>query len=465
MTTTLRLTGRQHTALTRHLYPGDGMEAVSIGICGRHRGAHAHTLTLQKLLHIPYEECRRTDTGVTWSTRRLETFLVEAIERDMAVVKFHSHPGGFDRFSEIDDRADADLFGSVHGWTDGLDPHASAIVLPDGRMFGRAIHVDGSFEPLSRIAVSGDDLKFFDEAGTSLVPPAAFDRQVRLFGEATTALLRRLAIGVVGCSGTGGPTIEMLGRLGVGRLVLVDPDRVGVENLPRIPNATFADADAKTLKVDVLARAVRAMGLGTTVEAIPENVAESPRAVSALAGVDVLVGCVDSVEGRHVVNRIAAFYNLPYFDVGVKLLADGAGTVHEVCGAIHYLQPDGSSLLDRKVYSAEQLRAAATKRSDPRAYEELRREKYIQGVVETRPAVVTVNTQFAAMMLNELLARLHPYRLDSNAEFAVVRLSLAQMQTYCEREDHADARTFARHAGRGDVRPLLDMPELSGSPA
>jgi hypothetical protein len=464
MKTTLRLTGRQHSALANHLYPGDGMEAVSIGICGRHRGVHAHTLTLQKLLHIPYEECHRTGTGVTWSTRRLEELLVQAIERDMAVVKFHSHPGGFDRFSEIDDRADADLFGSIHGWTDGHDPHASVIVLPDGRMLGRAIHVDGGFEPLNRIAVAGDDLKFFDEGGASLVPPAAFDRQVRLFGEATTALLRRLAIGVVGCSGTGGPTVEMLGRLGVGRIVLVDPDHVGLENLPRIPNATAADAEAKVPKVDVLARALRAMGLGTTAEAIPENIAESPRAVRALAGVDVLLGCVDSVEGRHVLNRIAAFYNLPYFDVGVKLLADGTGSVQEVCGAVHYLQPDGSSLLDRKVYTAEQFRAEATKRSDPKAYEELKRQKYIQGVIESRPAVVTVNTQLAAMMLNEVLARLHPYRLDSNREFAVVRISLAQMQTYCEPEDHTDARTFAKQVGRGDVRPLLDMPELSGVP-
>lgn len=461
MTTILRMTGRQHASLTHHLLPADGMEAVSIGLCGRHRGDQAHILTLRRVVHIPHDECRRNAQGVTWSTRRLESLLVEAIERGAAVVKFHSHPGGYGRFSATDDRSDMDLFASVHGWTDGSDPHASVVALPDGRMFGRAIHADGRFEPLKRIAVAGNDLRFFDETGADFVPRPAFDRQVRLFGEATTALLGRLAVGVLGCSGTGGPTVEMLGRLGVGRLVLVDPDRVGSENLPRIPNSTAADAAAGILKVDVFARAVHAMGLGTTVETIPENVAESSRAVRALAGVDVLIGCVDSVEGRHILNRIAAFYNLPYFDVGVKLVADGTGDVHEVCGAVHYLQPDGSTLLDRSVYTSEQLRAEATKRSDPRAYEDLRREKYIQGVSESRPAVVTVNTQFAAMMLNELLARLHPYRLDDNSEFATVRLSLAQMQTYCEPEDDAAERTFARLVGRGDTRPLLDMPEFS----
>ena len=47
-----------------------------------------------------------------------------------------------------------------------------------------------------------------------------------------------MSIAVVGCSGTGSPVIEQLARLGVGRLVLVDPDRVEEKNLNRIVNAT-----------------------------------------------------------------------------------------------------------------------------------------------------------------------------------------------------------------------------------
>jgi hypothetical protein len=64
------------------------------------------------------------------------------------------------------------------------------------------------------------------------------------------------------------------------------------------------------------------------------------------------------VEGRHLLNRLAAFYVLPYFDVGVKLVADGHGGIAEACGAVHYIRPDGSTLQDRKVYNADQLKAA-----------------------------------------------------------------------------------------------------------
>ena len=40
-------------------------------------------------------------------------------------------------------------------------------------------------------------------------------------------------------------------------------------NLNRILNATMADARRSRLKVDVAARAIRAMGLGTLVETLP----------------------------------------------------------------------------------------------------------------------------------------------------------------------------------------------------
>ena len=50
----LRLTGQQHRSLHGHLLPDDGAEAVSIGICGRLRGAADHVLCLRKLIHIPY---------------------------------------------------------------------------------------------------------------------------------------------------------------------------------------------------------------------------------------------------------------------------------------------------------------------------------------------------------------------------------------------------------------------------
>jgi hypothetical protein len=378
----------------------------------------------------------------------------------LALLKIHSHPGGFAEFSETDEESDRALFPSVYGWTGDEHPHTSAIMLPWGRIFGRVVKEDSSFEPLSLVAVAGDDLQYFwhSPEDDEDVPEFA-RRHAQAFGAGTFHALRRLSLAVVGCSGTGSPVVEMLARLGVGRLVIIDPDRVEEKNLNRILNATKDDARRGRFKVDVLARAIRLMGTGTEVVPVARNLFDA-EVVKKVAECDAVFGCMDSVDGRHLLNRLAVFYSLPYFDVGVKLVADGTGGVEQICGTVHYLQPGRSTLLSRGVYTIEQVHAAALRRTNPAAYRDQLREKYITGVVEDRPAVISVNMLLASMMVNEFLARLHDFRDDGNTPFAVNRISLTQAQTYYE-ADGAPCPALSRHVGRGDVLPLLEMPELS----
>jgi hypothetical protein len=455
----LRLTQSQHAELRQHLLPGDGYEAVAVGLCGRRRGDDSHCLSVRTLIPIPYDECKaRSPDRVTWSTHRLVPLLEEAAQRDFAVLKVHSHPGGYEQFSQVDDDSDADLFASVFGWTDSQFPHCSAIMLPDGRMFGRVILPDGKFAPLDSILIPGDDISFW-QTSTPRNLPRYVERHAQLFGAGTIQRLRNLSVAVVGCSGTGSPVVEQLARLGVDRLVLVDPDMVETKNLNRILNATREDAFLHRPKVEVLARAIALMGLGTEVEIICDNLA-SKRAVEAVATCDVVFGCMDGIEGRHLINRLAAYYVLPYFDVGVRLQADGTGGINEACGAVHYLRPDGSTLLDRRVYTANQLQADGLRRTDPQAYHDQIRAGYIHGIQEDRPAVISINMQMASCAVNEFLARLHPYRLDANSESAVVRSSFIQGIEYREAEGEPSG-IFSKVIGRGDADPLLGMPELS----
>ena len=332
-------------------------------------------------------------------------------------------------------------------------------MFPDGRMIGRLVDDDGGFKSLDSVNVVGDDLSFWPARAPSLAVPEFGRRVAQSFGSGTFDRLRSLRIGVVGCSGTGSPLIEQLARNCVGSLVLVDPDRVEEKNLNRILNATMEDARLNRLKVDVAARAIASMGLGTVVEPRPRNLFD-PDTVRAIAACDVVFGCMDSVDGRHLLNKLATFYLIPYFDLGVKLEADGDGGVDQVCGTVHYLQPGGSSLLSRHVYTMEQVRAAGLLRADPATYRTQLEEGYIRGVEEDRPAVVQLNSLVASLAVNEFLARLHPYRLDPNADYAVHRVSISH-GIYEHEQDGQPCPMLARHEGRGDVAPLLDWPELS----
>jgi len=73
---------------------------------------------------------------------------------------------------------------------------------------------------------------------------------------------------------------------------------------------------------------------------------------------------MDGVEGRHLLNRLTTFYLMPYFDVGVRLDADGNGGIERIAGAVHYLQPGLSSLLSREVYNMARVEAEEMRRTD-----------------------------------------------------------------------------------------------------
>jgi hypothetical protein len=88
------------------------------------------------------------------------------------------------------------------------------------------------------------------------------------------------------------------------------------------------------------------------------------------------------------------------------------------------------------------------------------KEGYLRGVEEDRPAVISVNMFFAALVVNDFLARLHPYRNAPNSSFAYIGGSLSEMQFYLEAEKEP-CPVLLRHVGKGDVLPLLERPALS----
>ena len=65
-----------------------------------------------------------------------------------------------------------------------------------------------------------------------------FSRTERLIGEEGLRKLRRTCIMVLGVGGVGSHCIEALARSGVGRLILVDNDKVSLTNINRQIYAT-----------------------------------------------------------------------------------------------------------------------------------------------------------------------------------------------------------------------------------
>ena len=67
----------------------------------------------------------------------------------------------------------------------------------------------------------------------------------------------------------------------------------------------------------------------------------------------------------------------------------------------------------------------------------------------------------ASLAVTELLARLHPFREEPNAAHATTTFSFSSMELMNEAEEGL-CPVMSSHVGKGDVRPLLRMPELGG---
>lgn len=457
MNYTLRLTGEQHRQLEDHVLQSDGLEAGALLRCGRRAGLQRHILTAIEVTPIPLAVCQRTAINLTWPTDFALDIIEAAAKRGQAVVKVHSHPGGFEQFSHLDDASDHSFLGAVHDFCGDGQPHASAVMLPGGRMFARALTADGSFAHFDRVCSVGEQFSLW-LSERDYRPPEFVLRHAQAFGEGTIEQLQRMSAAVIGVSGTGSPLVAQLARSGIGRLVLVDPKLVKELNLNRIAFARREDIGRP--KVEVVGDAVRAMGLGTEVVQVHGDIAD-PETVQTVAECDILFGCVDSLSGRDILNRIAAFYTLPYIDVGVSLDARHDGGVDAVWASIHYLQPSLSSLRSRGVFSGDDVRAEAMKRNNPDEYARQQDQQYIRGVQEGRPAVMPLNAFASSVAVLEFLARIHPFRYDDH--FALQRWALHDGLTARESEsEFAPCPLLGRHLGRGDVEPLLDRPNLSG---
>lgn len=449
--------GVTHTKVRHHLFPGDGCEAAAILLCRKPAEELRQRLLVRDAVLVPYADCaRRTPDQIVWPGAWIETAIDAAETDDLALVLIHSHPSGLFAFSSVDDASDRHV---IPGLFQALGPlHGSAVMTRDGAVLARLYGPDMRARAVDLVSVVGDDISFWWNDCARLTGHVA--RPLAFTGAMTQELARLTAV-VIGVSGTGSIVAEQAARLGFGHVVMIDFDRIEHRNLNRILNATTADADSRALKVEMFAAAIRSHRADDVPVAVSASVATREAVLAASAG-DVLFCCVDTLEARQITDLISAAFLIPLIDVGVVVPVRKAGpgvAIADVCGRVDYIQPGGSSLQDRGIYSPETLRAEYLRRAAPEAHRQELEAGYIKGLIEEAPAVITLNMRAAAAAMNEFIARAYPFRLDPNALYARTQFSLAA----CEEEYVAEA-DFVRSASpvfaRGAAEPLLGLPML-----
>ncbi len=238
----------------------------------------------------------------------------------------HSHPSpGWQDMSHSDIKAERDVLAYPAGAT-GL-PLVGLTIGTDGHWSARFWERDGRKMRRTwcgKVRVVGPQSYRIDFHDAMMPPPvrrAILKRTFDTWGRKSQATISRLKVGIVGLGSVGCIVAEIMARIGVTQLTLIDPDRVEEHNLDRLLYATAKDIGK--LKVALVARALQHNATAERIQltTLPVSVHDTT-AYKAALDCDLLFSCVDRPVPRDVLNYIAQAHLIPVIDGGVAVQTD-----------------------------------------------------------------------------------------------------------------------------------------------
>ena len=154
-------------------------------------------------------------------------------------------------------------------------------------------------------------------------------RQMSIVTRSEQERFKNARITVIGCGGIGGETIEMLARMGVGELVLVDKDAFDLSNLNRQTLASIGDLGLD--KSAVAKEKVRLINPYVNVTIFNEYINQT-NIEKVIKDSDIVIDALDNVLTRVIVSRKAREIGIPYIH----------GAIHGTQGQISVFLPDSN---------------------------------------------------------------------------------------------------------------------------
>lgn len=225
-----------------------------------------------------------------------------------------------------------------------------------------------------------------------------FDRQQALFGAEGQKRLVQSRVAVIGAGGLGSFVAMELAYLGIGRLVLIDEDRLESSNRNRLVGAWHSHADG-TPKVEILASLIHSIDPSIEVEAV-ESRLETAKAITRIQSADFVIGCLDSDGARLRLNAICMEANTPLLDAATDTPQDGDALTYG--GRVTFAARGRGCLMCLGVLDPRALRvdlATKEQRADESAIYGVDRKMLGRG----GPAVISINGVVASLAVTELM--------------------------------------------------------------
>lgn len=418
MTCELRMAQQMKDELFAHLFPGDGDEHGAVILAGFMETARGPVLTARDL--ILAVEGRDWVPGTRGYRRLVAPFISKQVRRGrderLVYLAVHNH-GGRDSvdFSNVDIESHERGFPALLDLIDGM---------PVGSLVFAQNAVAGDIWLPGKERLTVDRMVVIGARRTELRPASSkrvtgfdprFDRQVRMFGAAGQDILGKSRVAIIGLGGVGSILAELLGRLGVGSFVLVDPDRVQPSNLPRLMHATGWDAmtwlvaegrpawvrklgaSLAARKIDLASSLIRRANRKAKLE-LHFTSMEEKAVVEALKTCDYIFLAADGHRARRLFNAVVHQYLIPGVQLGTRIQTNKeTGEVINIHTSTRLVTPGCGCLLCNEAISRQRLRDESTSDQMRNA------ERYIDGDDASAPSVVTLNGLSAAQAASDFL--------------------------------------------------------------
>lgn len=325
--------------------------------------------------------------SATWSHRFTMEQVGRAVAAGAGICIVHTHGGrGSPRLSRTDRENFDVLAPAIQSLQPGMlvasavvsgDWHAAGIVRTGS---GRARAVTGARWFTSHIEVAPE-------------PPAlplSWRRGVRhlpVWGQVGEARVRAARIGVVGLGGGGSHVVQQLAHICVRELVGVDADLLEDHNRSRVVGTERGDIGKKKLRA--MQRLVRKASDGQTVFVAVDDVFPVPKTLVALATCDIIVGCVDRLHTRKLLQDFAWQHAIPLIDIGLTIVPTPLVNRPAVGGQVFVGMPGGPCMWCASILTQAALDAEKDENG------------YVRGGGEAQ--VVSLNGTLASQAVTEVL--------------------------------------------------------------
>ena len=446
------VTSRDHDRIMEHLFPGDGDEHGAILRADVVRSGPSLRLLVQ---HVQPAEFGSDYVPGQYGHRALTpAFIHREIRqcRDSRLAYLAVHNHGSDRrvnFSRIDIESHERGYPALMDIGRGVP--VGALVYGRRSVAADIWLPDGTRRSLGTYRVIGREVtRLYSQPRRERGSHPEHERQVRMFGASGQRILEASKVAVIGLGGVGSLVTEYLARLGVGNLVLIDPEQIDESNLSRVVGATGVDVEICQLKTQIAVRHAREMAIHTNLQPIAGDVSRDSVA-QLLRDCDFIFLAADSMRARLVVNAIAHQYLIPTIQMGTKIRSGKSGNIDDAMCAVRHVRPGTGCLWCNGLIDPTQLAIEA--KSDTE------RKEQAYGVQEPNPSVITLNAVAAAHAVNDFLFDFLGLRTnDTEAAYQHFHFHSGKAQRVIPRRD-PECRECVLRLAMGDA---LELPVVNG---